>query len=256
MGIHSILVAWLLSAVSTFAAVTLIDSQTRNGSFEDGVASPWSSDVMIVQDAAFASHGSWYARFQATGPGGGTVRKIAFQFLPGQKTNGQSFVATFDARIGTIGFNSLHVYLFARNTNGTFIGTTPPSLFITNLSSSMWNHHEISFDLAEGWDGVGQLSLQLLYSQTPATNGTTYVGYLDNITLRQFSEPRLEIAFASSSQVALSWRTNAVNYILESRSMAMTGAWSQVPAAPTIVGQKFTVIVSALEANHVFRLRK
>ena len=256
MGIHSILVAWLLSAVSTFAAVTLIDSQTRNGSFEDGVASPWSSDVMIVQDAAFASHGSSYARFQATGPGGGTVRKIAFQFLPGQKTNGQSFVATFDARVGTIGFNSLHIYMFASNTNGPIVGTTPPSLILSNLSSSAWNHYEIQFELLEGWDGVGQISLQLLYSQTPATNGTTYVGYLDNISLRQFFEPKLEIAFAGASHVALSWKTNASDYILESKSMATAGGWSPVPASPAIVGQKFTVTVSALEASRLFRLRK
>jgi hypothetical protein len=188
MRTHLIIPICLIAVQPTFAAVTLIGPNTLNGSFESGTASPWLGGVQMVHDPAFATDGSWYATIQAVGSG--TAREIAFQFLPANRSDGLTFNVSFDARIGTTGFDKLSVDFFARNTDGTLIGSveTPPSF--STLSSSEWHTFQTQLHLPTTWDG-GNISLQLLFSKTDATSGIVYTGFLDNIILQQVPEPSM-----------------------------------------------------------------
>src|SRR5438067_381465 len=89
--------------------ITLIGPSMLNGSFESGVAAPWEG-VEVNQDSTFASDGSRFAILQsATSP---TARDLCFQFLTASPGNGFTFIATFDARNGTPGFDSVSVSFF------------------------------------------------------------------------------------------------------------------------------------------------
>src|SRR6185295_17182979 len=120
----------------------------------------WQGNLQAVQDATFASQGSWYGLLAGMPPAGGSsVRKIAFQFLPANPTNGHTFVAIFDARVGNPGFNAIGVEFFAHNSNGTYIGTATGPVTVSNLITAMWTTYRLEFNLNDGWDGVGPVSL-------------------------------------------------------------------------------------------------
>src|SRR5258708_6719435 len=107
----------ICSITSALAQETLIGPATLNGSFESGIASPWNG--MVAHDASFASHGEWFAVLQsATTP---NARDLSFQFLSANPSGSRSFFATFDARNGTTGFDSVSALLYAHNTDDTFV---------------------------------------------------------------------------------------------------------------------------------------
>ena len=185
----------------------LIDSSTRNGSFESGVAIPWLGGIQVTQNAAFASQGSWYSSLQAVGSG--TAREIAFQNLPANRNDGLTFIATFDARDGLVGFDSLSVDFFGRNTDGSIVGATEVPVTFPSLSGLAWGAYQLHYELPAAWDGGGGVSLQILFSKHGAVSGTTYVGYLDNVTLEQVPEPSTLALFGVSGLLALGglrWR--------------------------------------------------
>jgi hypothetical protein len=186
MRAHLINLICVLLTSSTQAAVTLIGPNTLNGSFESGNAFPWQGGIQVVNDPTFASD---YAALQATGLSSGAARQIAFQFLPANRGDGVAFSASFDARIGTTGFDTLSVDFFARNSDGTLIGSVETPAVVTNLSNSAWQTFQTQFHLPEAWDGGGNISLQLLFSRSGTTSGTVYTGFLDNIVLQQIPEP-------------------------------------------------------------------
>ena len=173
------------SIASALAQGTLIGPVTRNGSFESGSASPWNSTV--AQDASFASHGEWFAVLQsATVP---SARDICFQFLSANPADGLTFFATFDARNSVTGFDSVAAYLFARNTNGTFVNAVATPLISPVLSTDAWGSYQTRFQLPNNWDGIGSISLGIQFTKNNTVSGTTYFSYLDNITLQQVPEP-------------------------------------------------------------------
>jgi hypothetical protein len=177
----------LIFASGAAAAVTLIGPDVRNGGFESGAIAPWLGDLQLTQDPVFASHGIWYAGLQGVGPG--TVRKIAFQFLPANKSDGLTFTASFDVRSGAIGFDSLGVQLFAVNSNSNIVNTIEAPALFTGFVSSQWSSYQTQFHVPATWDGGGPISLQFLFSQPNAISGTTYTDFLDNIVLQQIPEP-------------------------------------------------------------------
>jgi len=179
-------VVTLLTPAAALGAVTLIDASQRNGSFETGLATPWSG-VDVVQDSTFAAQGSWYASLHsATSP---TARQLAFQFFNAHKSDGLTFTATFYARNSAIGFDTVSVDFFGRNVNGTFAYAVATPVLAPALVSSEWREYQTVFQLAPTWDGIGDISLQIQLTKTGAVSGTTYTGFLDAITLAQVPEP-------------------------------------------------------------------
>jgi hypothetical protein len=175
-----------LVATTAFGQVSLIGPSTLNGSFESGIASPWNG-VEVTNNAAFASAGNWCAVLHdANSP---TARDLCFQFLSASPSGGLTFIATFDARNGTTGFDSVAAFFFARNTDGTFVNATATPVLAPPLDASAWGHYETDFQLPGTWDGVGNISLQIQFTKNGAAGGTTYFGYLDAITLQQVPEP-------------------------------------------------------------------
>jgi len=169
------------------AAVMLIGPDVRNGGFESGAIAPWLGDPQVIKDSMFASQGIWYAGLQGTGSG--TVRKIAFQFLPANKSDGLTFTAAFDVRSGPVGFANLGVQLFAVNSNSNIVNTIEAPVSFTGFVSSQWSSYLTQFHVPATWVGGGPICLQFLFSQPNAISGTIYTDFLDNIVLLQIPEP-------------------------------------------------------------------
>lgn len=182
----------MITATAALGQGTLIGPSTLNGSFESGVASPWNG-IEVTNGAAFASDGSWYAVLHdANTP---TARDVCFQFLSANPSSGLTFIATFDARDGIAGFDSVAASFFARNTDGTFVNAAATPVASPPLGTSAWGSYQTLFQLPGTWDGVGNISLQIQFTKNGAVSGTTYVGYLDNITLQQVPEPSVTALF-------------------------------------------------------------
>src|SRR5260221_4066829 len=124
----------LLCAASTSTGAMLIDSTTLNGSFESGVASPWGGGGSVARDPSFASQGDWYAILPDVAPGAG-ARQLAYQDLLASPSEGLTFIATFDARNGTTGYDSGSVQVGGQS-------IFPPSIVFPNLSSSGWQTYQ------------------------------------------------------------------------------------------------------------------
>ncbi|MBN9691256.1 MAG: hypothetical protein J0M24_13555 [Verrucomicrobia bacterium] len=201
MNTQSALLLGLFSSITTLAELPLIDATLRNGSFESGVSAPWLGDVVATQDSSFASQGSWYGTLQSSPPG--SARAIAFQFLTASPTEGRSFLATFDARVAGIGFDSLSVDFFSRSSEGVITSASEVPLVFPALSSSEWRTYQVGYQLPESWSGSGEISLQILFSKSDAFSGVTYVGYLDNVTLTQIPEPSTKTLLGFAGLVAL-----------------------------------------------------
>src|SRR6185503_12273341 len=119
MNGRSVILIILCSTVIGSAAAPLIDANTRNGSFENGIVAPWQGGIHVTQDPAFASSGSWYAAVETVTPvGGDTARQGAWQFFQANPADGRTFLASFDARNGITGFDSISVDFFARSSAG------------------------------------------------------------------------------------------------------------------------------------------
>ena len=176
-----------LVGLSAYGQGTLIGPTTRNGSFENGVALPWGG-VATFQDLAFASQGNWFARAQAIG-NGSVARTDSFQYLPATPGNGFMFRLTFDARIGSVGFESVGAFVSANNGDGTFVAPIVTSVATPTIVAVGWVTYQYQFQFPEVWDGGGSVRLGIGFTKNGAINGTTYTGFLDNIVLQQIPEP-------------------------------------------------------------------
>jgi len=189
---RKIIVLFVIAGVTSASGQgTLIGPVTRNGSFEDGVASPWSLGVGgdVAQNPAFASRSDWFAVISRTA-NFTSVRSDSYQnFLPGFPGSNLVFSLSFDARIGTTGFDSVAGYVAASNRDGTFLSPTVISISTPPLVPSGWVNYQYQFQLPGIWDGVGNLRLDITFNKNGAMAGTTYFGYLDNIMLQQIPEP-------------------------------------------------------------------
>jgi hypothetical protein len=166
----------------------LVGPSTRNGSFEDGVLSPWSAavnDASVLNDSSFASDGDWCARLSEAATSS-SVRPSIFLTLNANRTDGLDFLLTLDARNGATAFSGLRVFFAAQNSDTSYAFAT--NSFLTPISDE-WQAFALDFRLPEAWDGGGNLYLGLQYENQSAVVGLTYSGYLDNVLLQQIPEP-------------------------------------------------------------------
>jgi len=175
----------VLSSLSAIPQGTiLIGPSTRNGSFEDGVATPWRG-ALVAQDPRFASAGSWYGVFPETA-NGTTARAVASQIgLNASPANGLTFILTFDARNGALGFDSVYGYINALNADGSSALPSRTPVTSPPLGSNAWGEYQTLFQFPQTWDGGGNFLLGIQFTRYGAVVGITYTGYLDNVILRQ-----------------------------------------------------------------------
>lgn len=169
----------------------LVGPTTRNGSFEDGVAAPWRDNIQAAYDPLFASSGSWYGVSQEIAKGQ-TARSVPNQhFQPGwaNPDNGLTFILTFDARNGAVGFDSVYGYINAWNADGAPVLPSVRPITSPVLGIAGWGSYETVFQFPETWDGGGDFIVSIQFIKHGAVVGTTYIGYLDNIVLQQIPEP-------------------------------------------------------------------
>jgi len=173
------LAAGVLLAQAVAAQGILIGPSTRNGSFEDGVLTPWfGNGIGVQEDPAFATDGSWYAMWS------GSPFPLAIQNLPADANNGLGFLLTFDARTGTPGLNTVAVQMTTR------AGSSSLSAIVTPVSSPLlslteWQSYqmELRFPLG-GWSDPVNFSIGFGGSASEPR-----VAFLDNVVLQQVPEP-------------------------------------------------------------------
>ncbi len=183
-----------LVQMATFSALaqgtlTLIGPSIRNGSFEDGILSPWTvpaGNAAVVEDSSSSAEGEWFAVvFDTGGAGASIVRPSLFQRPLADASNGTTFSLSFEARNGVAAFEGIRVFFAALNTDQTVVFTT--SAFYT-LPLSGWGNYQAEYLVPSAWGG-GPVSLGFQFENYNAVAGTGYRGYLDNVVLQQIPEP-------------------------------------------------------------------
>jgi hypothetical protein len=167
--------------------ITLIGPSIRNGSFEDGILSPWTvsgDNAGVVQDSGFAAEGEWFA-FVSDRARGSIVRPSLFQRPPAASANGTAFSLSFAARNGVAAFEGIRVFFAALNIDQTVVFTTNAFYM---LPPSGWGNYQAEYLVPSAWGG-GLVSLGFQFESYNAVAGTSYRGYLDNIVLQQIPEP-------------------------------------------------------------------
>ena len=162
--------------------VTLVGPSVRNGSFEDGLPSPWGGVSIVTLDASFASHGEWFADLSETA-NGSVARTDSWQYIAVNSQNGRTFTLTFDARIGAVGFDSI-----AASISDFFLVADQTLIAFPALGSNGWASYHMNFAFPESWDGEN-IRLSIRFTKSGAIPSTTYTGYLDNVVLAQVPEP-------------------------------------------------------------------
>ncbi|MCO5051010.1 MAG: PEP-CTERM sorting domain-containing protein [Verrucomicrobiae bacterium] len=171
-----------LAVVSpAFGQGTLIGPSIRNGSFEDGVITPWSgNNLTAAQDSSFASHGSWYAVVSSL--------VSTAQNLTPDPTDGLTFLLTFDARMGVPGFDSVSTRMDARTPEGASLSASITPIAVPPLSASAWQSYQYQLEMPGAWDSAG-IFFSIAFSKSQPLGGVTHFAYLDNVVLQQIPEP-------------------------------------------------------------------
>ena len=180
-----ILVFVLLIDLAAHGQGLLVGPSMWNGSFEEGVSSPWGGIDGVSQDAGFASDGEWFATVQST------ARTSSWLLIPVDLLQGRGFIVSFDARVGASGFGSVSVYVNARNADGTYPAVYPAVTTVSSppLSSGTWSSYEAVFHFSgDGgdWDGS---NIRLGLDFGGGDGMAMYDGFFDNVVLEQIPEP-------------------------------------------------------------------
>ena len=183
-----------ISVIFLTCIVTAIQGQTiligpsiRNGSFEDGIISPWGGVNGTSQNASFASQGQWYGLLTEVA-NINAARTDSYQRITANPANGLTFLLTFDIRNGLPGFDFVETSLSSLNSDGSYVSPTATILSSPTLDTAAWGTYQKQFLLPQSWDG-SSVRLDIAFYKLSVVSGTTYRGYLDNITLQQIPEP-------------------------------------------------------------------
>lgn len=186
MGKYANLLLIVSAALSTSGQGILIDPSTRNGSFENGVLTPWGSghDVQVLHNAAFASEGAYYASFQSSG-----VLPVGMgQNLAPNPNEGLMFLLNFDARMDTPGLDGVAPSMSARTPEGASLSASVTTIAAPPLSTSSWQSYQYQLQLPANWGSSG-VHLGISFSKNQPLGGITHITYLDNVILQQIPEP-------------------------------------------------------------------
>jgi len=180
----------LLAGQTLFAqgSITLIGPSVRNGSFEDEVASPWRG-VNVANDPAFAAAGGWYALVEAKAVNTSVRASALDEGLAASPMSGFTFVLSFEARNGALGFDSISPSIYGWNTDGTVTFPSVTPILSSPLSSAGWVQYQLVYQFSEIWDGGRDTVVAFNFNKQGSVIGTTYSAYLDNIVLSQIPEP-------------------------------------------------------------------
>jgi hypothetical protein len=176
----------LAVASTSFAQIIIIDSSTRNGSFEEGVFSPWKAaqDSQVIHDPAFNSHGDYYASIQSS-----LIRPVSIvQNLALDPSHGLGFILSFDARIGSPGLDVVAVGMAARTLEGAAISAIVTPILVPALSSEEWQSFAYELEIPAAWNTAG-ITFSISFSKNVPLDGISHFGYLDNVVLQQVPEP-------------------------------------------------------------------
>ena len=174
-------------AMTSSGQITLIDPTTRNGGFEDGVTSPWGLVNSVGQNGIFASQGDWYGIVAALA-NVAAARTDSYQIISTSPLGGRSFLLTFDARIGSTGFESVSASIISQNSLGIYVPPLATLLSSPPLTTNAWATYQKLFMFPDVWDG-NSIRLDIEFRNPNASVGSTYIGYLDNVRLQQIPEP-------------------------------------------------------------------
>jgi len=174
-----VLGAVVLLAQAVSAQGIVIGPSVRNGSFEDGILSPWFGNGIGVQsDSLFATHGSWYAVF------GDAVFLSAHREVRANPGDGVMFLHTFDARTGIPNPNTVSVQLNRRAGGLPLMAVVIP-IVSPRLSPMEWRSYKCQLQFSGGgW--TQPLGLSIAFT---GSTSEPRIAYLDNVVLQESREP-------------------------------------------------------------------
>ena len=169
--------------LTAMGQLTLIDDANRNGSLESGELSPWFGDFSVTQNPAFARHGNWYAQLLTTP----IWDPQLIQNLVPDANNGLIFNLSFEARIGTLGYDSVSTRMAGRTPLGSPLSAIVTPISSPQLTDSAWKNYTFQLQFPESWSNSGINFGIFFHLQQPPTGNNS--AYLDNIILQQIPEP-------------------------------------------------------------------
>jgi hypothetical protein len=165
------------------AALFLVSSSVRNGSFEDTTIAPWTGITRGDTNPSIpAFDGVHYGTLFASGPvGEGAISDTAFLSLPIVLTSGDAIYLTFQAILPdpVYALDVLTVTLLDASSI-----TYSPQSYSSTLSTS-WSLQSYSFSLPATFDDTGDASLMISFGRTTSVAGRKYGGYVDAINMTQ-----------------------------------------------------------------------
>ena len=168
-----------ISGIGSVSAMPVISSSLLNGSFEDGVLSPWSGGL-VTENSDFAFEGSWFAETEAT-----ANRSSLFIFFDSAPNEITEFSLSFHSQASPSGFSVVSASLSGRKEDNSFLYADVITSSGSTLSTSGWTEYTYEFSFAEAWDTTKSMGLSIDFSGgTPGA-----LGYLDSVTLTQVPEP-------------------------------------------------------------------
>jgi len=176
----------LLTCVNCKATTLIVDQNTRNGSFETGQLEQWfdpsgRNRATVIDDALFASDGSYYLEMDGIGPIGMGV--AISQYLCIDENAGATFTFSIDAKNGIYAFDELRVSIYALTLNGYIYGSADKIFIMPTEAANGW----VTFTGTENFSQEEWQDVRVLYFIVGYCGGG--LGFLDNIILAQIPEP-------------------------------------------------------------------
>jgi len=166
-----------------------------------------------------------------------------------------AYSGTPSARVGlefraSLGFDGTDTFRFEAFENRI----SEPAIFSTNLTAGAGAP---DFTFGRAWQ-----DFQGVFRVTMLSGSAVLPGFFGSVvttnalySLKVQVAPRL-VAARSSSQIRLSWTTNASGYRLESTDSLPASGWSTVTNSTTVSGGEFVVDVGQVPLRRYFRLRR
>ncbi|MEX0653445.1 MAG: carbohydrate binding domain-containing protein [Phycisphaeraceae bacterium] len=173
------------------AATVVIDSSTRNGSFETGDTSDWSlinmfggddSTATVISDGT-APDGDYHLELYKLGGNAPTIQ-IYHHNIAFDPSNGDEFTLSFDAAMAEVGYDRIRAELKANGTN-QIIQMVPGWAAL----DTEWANYSGSGTI-DNIELVTSLEVKIVVeSNSPTSSDVGYTSYLDNLVVTQTPEP-------------------------------------------------------------------
>lgn len=184
--------------------IVIIDATKYNGGFETGDLEPWApvfvqvstmstgetypgNVIKVVKDPAFASKDKNCLSLQAAGdPKGALIcARLDLRDIQGiDLEKGRTFVLSWDVRNGEKPFQTPIAEFLALTKAGAVVAK-PETMVEDAVVADKWAPRRVKFVMPDTLKEFTSIHLRIGFAIQPTEAGSTYQGFIDNITLVQ-----------------------------------------------------------------------